>query len=138
MGNNVFRVAVLTVACALALSFGLVGCGSAGGNAGSAGTSAPAAADDPFAQPIESETDALNRIHDSLMRAGKELPPKIECDSTNDDGRYLVRGYEVVNDGGGYSHEATWFIYSIGEDGSIRDEVLFVDIDPETMEPLAE
>jgi hypothetical protein len=125
------------VACALALSFGLVGCGSAGGSAGSPGASSATAADDPFAQPIESETDALNRIHDSLMRAGKELPPKLECGLKDDDGRYLVRGYEVVDDGGGYSHEATWFIYAVDEDGSIWDAVLLVDIDPETMEPMA-
>lgn len=93
-----------------------------------------AAADDPFSGPVESEAAAVNRVHDCLMRAGKELPQRIEFDRMTDDGRYVIHGYEVVSDGGGLSHDATLFWYSVGKDGSIYDEVMMCDIDPLTME----
>ena len=138
MKENTIRIMVLAMACALALC--LVGC-SGGSSSGSAPSSTGATAsasvqEDPFAQPIENETDAINRIHDSLMRAGKEIPPKIEFVKMIDGDRYLIHGYEVVKDGGGYTHDSTWFHYSIGKDGSIRDETLLVDLDPETLEPM--
>ncbi|MBQ6391190.1 MAG: hypothetical protein IJH88_06160 [Eggerthellaceae bacterium] len=89
---------------------------------------------DPLSGPVGSETEALNRVHDCLMHAGKEMPPKIEFDHMTDAGRYVIHGYEVVNDGGGASHNATWFWYSVGKDGSMYDEVLMREIDPMTME----
>lgn len=143
------RIMAVMLVCALACVGALAGCGSSGAagsasgsaDAGasasaSASSSASASADDPFARPIENETDALNRVHDLLMRAGKTVPPKIEFDSMTDDGRYLIHGYEIVKDGPDSTHEATWFYYSVGADGSIYDEALLVDIDPLTMEPM--
>lgn len=100
----------------------------------SAAQASPTSEDDPFSKPVESEADAVNRVHDCLMRAGKEVPPKIEFSTMVDGGRYLIHGYEVVNDGGGSSHQATWFFYSVGRDGSIFDETAMCFIDPLTME----
>lgn len=106
--------------------------------------------DDPFSRPVESEADAVNRVHDCLMRAGKQVPLRIVCEKMTDDGRYLIRGYEVVReteqqgadfdpeDGDVLEHEATWFWYSVGRDGSIYDETMMREIDPETMEPVAQ
>ena len=140
MEGKTVRAIVMALACAMALALGLAGCDSSSESSGSA-SSGPSPSivttdEDPFAQPVTSEDEAVTRIHDLLMRAGKEIPPKIEFVKMIDGDRYLIHGYEVVNDGGGYTHEATWFYYSIGEDGSVRDETLFVDIDPLTMEPM--
>lgn len=89
-------------------------------------------AGDPFKGPIDSEADAINYIHDCLMRAGKEMSPKIECEGKKN-GRYVVHCYEVVDDGAG-KHNATWYRYSVDEDGNIYDEILLKSVDPMTME----
>ena len=90
---------------------------------------------DLLSGPVKDETEALNRVHDCLMRAGKEIPPKIEFDHMIDSGRYVIHGYEIVNSG--VFHTATWFWYSVGEDGSIYDELSNCEIDPLTMEAAA-
>lgn len=101
---------------------------------------------DVLSGPVESEADAINRIHDCLLHAGKKVPPHITCDKVTPEGRYLIHGSETVRDtqqqGADFDpedkdvleHEATWFWYSVGKDGSIYDEVLMCEIDPETME----
>ena len=107
---------------------------------------ATGAVGDSSSDQIESESDAVNLVHDCLMRAGKQVPTRIECDQVTDDGRYLIHGYDVVEDSGQqgadldskdegvFAHTATAFWYSVGRDGSIYDEIFMCDIDPVTME----
>lgn len=153
------KTPAMLLAFAMALSFALAATGcthaktiaSRVDSAASATTSTTSATDDPlssltnepatddwlFYRPIQNKNDAINRIHDLLMRAGKEVDCKFEFIGMTDDGRYKVRGYEVVNEGGYAPHETTWFIYSIGEDVTVYDEILLCDVDPRTMERIS-
>lgn len=100
---------------------------------GTTSGSTSTAKDDPFSGPVSSESQAINRVHDLLMRAGKPYLCKFSFVKMTDDGRYLVRGYEDVADGE-TTHQSTWYLYSVGKDGSIYDEIQLCDIDPTTME----
>ena len=123
--------------------------GTAGVSASGSSESASAAsepASNSLSGPVESETDAINRIHDCLLHAGKQVPEHITCEKVTPEGRYLIHGSETVRDtqqqgsdfdpedGDVLEHEATFFWYSVGKDGSIYDEIMMCDIDPETMD----